>query len=234
MSTRRQWICGTIDSPDGTRQQGGPTELLTLGVADLGKIWKGRQALTVHFLRGEPALHARVLSAARQWLQPDIRFDIVAAPAGDRGDLRVDFNPHTGSWSYIGTDCSLIRPADPTMNLGWAALDTPEDDFNSVVVHEFGHALGLLHEHNHPQVAIPWNKIAVYDELGGDPNYWDKKKVDDNVFAKFAPSTVVTPFDKDSVMMYTVPSTWTTDGSSYMPSPLPSPGDRATFRKLYG
>jgi len=32
-----------------------------------------------------------------------------------------------------------------------------------VIRHEFGHALGLLHEHVHPKNNIPWNKQAIYN-----------------------------------------------------------------------
>ncbi|MGL6111857.1 MAG: hypothetical protein ACRC2B_17335, partial [Rubrivivax sp.] len=114
------------------------------------------------------------------------------------------------------------------------ALDTPQDDFDSVVIHEFGHALGLLHEHNHPEALIRWNKPAVYQDLGGPPNRWSKAAIDSNVFARFDASTVITTdFDHASVMIYTIPAQWTMDGRSFMPSPRLSPGDVGTIRRLY-
>lgn len=235
MAERRQWYCTTVDSPGGQRVQGGPTTLVTLGVADKGKLWPAdHRQLKLGFLRGEAALHQRVLASARHWLVPGVRLDLVMAGEDEAPDLRIDFNPEAGSWSYVGTDNLLINPGQPTMNLGWAGLDTPPDDFDSVVVHEFGHALGLLHEHNHPDAVIHWNKPAVYADLGGPPNRWPKATIDSNVFAAFDRASVVTTgFDKDSVMIYTVPSNWTLDGKSYLPSPRPSAGDQATILKLY-
>lgn len=234
MAERRQWYCTTVDTPGGKRLQGGPTALVTLGVADKGKLWPRGKLLKLRFLRGEAALHQRVLNSARQWLVPGVKLDLALAGAEEAADLRIDFNPDAGSWSYVGTDNTLINPGQPTMNLGWAALDTADDDFSSVVVHEFGHALGLLHEHNHPDAVIHWNKPAVYADLGGPPNHWDKATIDSNVFAAFDQASVVTTgFDKDSVMIYTVPSHWTLDGKSYLPSPRPSDGDKATIAKLY-
>lgn len=42
-----------------------------------------------------------------------------------------------GSWSYIGTDATRLPLESFTMNLGFVDRTT--------VLHEFGHALGLIH-----------------------------------------------------------------------------------------
>lgn len=234
MTARKQWICTAIDTSGGQRVAGSPTVAVPMGIADRDKLWQKGTTLRVRFMGGVPALHARVLEAARAWLVEGVRLAIVEALPGEAAQIRVGFNPNGGSWSYIGTDNLLIQPSQPTMNLGWATLDTPEDDFSSVVIHEFGHALGLLHEHNHPEARIGWNRPAVYADLEGEPNFWDKKTIDDNVFARFDASTVITTeFDQVSVMIYTVPAHWTTNGRSFMPSPRLSDGDIATIRRLY-
>ena len=40
------------------------------------------------------------------------------------------------------------------MNYGWIDADSPEEELRSVVLHEFGHALGLIHEHQNPLSGI--------------------------------------------------------------------------------
>ncbi|WP_419699053.1 M12 family metallopeptidase [Mucilaginibacter sp. NFX135] len=60
--------------------------------------------------------------------------------------LRVGFQ-NTGSWSHIGTNAKGIPRSRATINFGWLSNTLPERDFKQVVLHEFGHALGLIHEH---------------------------------------------------------------------------------------
>jgi serralysin len=232
---RRNWICSTLEVSGGTRVEGSPTQLLPMGVADKDKLWAQGTELKVRFLQGSPELQRRTLKAAGSWFLDGVNLKLRPVQPGEKSDIRIAFNPNSGSWSYVGTDCTTIHPSQPTMNLGWATMETPEKDFSSVVIHEFGHALGLLHEHNHPGAKIEWDKSAVYADLGGDPNNWDKETIDDNVFAKFdAGKVITTDFDNVSVMIYTVPPNWTTNGKSFMPSWKLSPGDEATIQKLYG
>jgi hypothetical protein len=49
------------------------------------------------------------------------------------------------------------------MNYGWLLANTPDQEYSRVVLHEFGHALGAIHEHQHPAAGIPWDKPKVYE-----------------------------------------------------------------------
>jgi hypothetical protein len=169
------------------------------------KLWTNGMTLRVAFLDGDASQHALVRQFAPTWsTYGSIKFDFAnnANP-----HIRIRFNENDGAWSYIGRDCETIPHGQPTMNLGW------QDE--GVILHEFGHTVGLIHEHQNPQGGIHWNKEAVYRDLGGPPNNWSKSVVDHNMFATYDRSQVnATEVDKKSIMLYAIPAAWTADGFS--------------------
>jgi serralysin len=230
----RNWVCATIDRPGGVRFSDSEMRLRARA-AQPSRLWDLGTVLHVGFIGGDAALHDRVLTTARAWLVPGVNLKIAAARPGESSDIRVAFDEAGGSWSAVGKDSRLYEASQPTMNLGWARLDTPEKDFSSVVIHEFGHALGLLHQHNHPLAKISWNKAAVNADLRCEPNRWTQEMIDLNVYEAFDRSEVITTdFNAASVMIYTIPASWTLDGRSFMPSWKLSPGDAEKIRVLYG
>jgi len=179
------------------------------GVFNTSRRWPNGMILRVHFLDGDQAVHQRVEPIAHEWSQfANIQFQFGAGPDAE---IRVAFNPKVGSWSYMGTDCSLPQLAGkPTMNLGWLTAETPEIEYRRVVLHEFGHALGLLHEHLSPTADIPWDEakvISYYQRTNG----WKEEYIRSNVLAIPA-SDRYTEFDKHSIMLYPVPRELTKNG----------------------
>jgi serralysin len=99
------------------------------------------------------------------------------------------------------------------MNFGWLRPDSTDHDVQSVVLHEFGHALGLIHEHQNPSGDISWNREQVINDLSGYPNYWTLDQIEHNMFRSYAAAeTNYTKTDPESIMMYPIPPTWTTNG----------------------
>jgi hypothetical protein len=107
--------------------------------------------ITVWFLGGDPELHVRVRAVAAKWTGPGMANVEFLFLDNGPADIRIVFGPGQGSWSYLGTQCRQVDPSEPTMNYGWLTPNAPDDVLRPVVLHEFGHALGLIHEHQHPR-----------------------------------------------------------------------------------
>ena len=167
-----------------------------------GKRWRNGRTLRVRFMDGDPVVQAKLQPSAHQWSDyANIKFVFGNDPTAE---IRISFRDK-GSWSAIGTD-ALARPSSiPTMNYGWLKPDTPDDEYSRVVIHEFGHALGCIHEHQNPSTNIPWDKEAAYRYYMGPPNNWTRAQVDLNIFQRYSQtSTQFSEFDKDSIMLYAV------------------------------
>jgi hypothetical protein len=197
-----------------------------------GKRWKRGRTLSVRFLGGVRQVQQKVENQAHRWEEfanIKFRFDNAAdAP------IRVAFQQGAGSWSYIGTDALSIPQGQATMNYGWLEPDTDDTEYARVVLHEFGHALGCIHEHQNPAGGIHWNKEVVYAALGGPPNNWSKKEVDANMFQRYSRTiTQFTGLDPTSIMMYSFPKEWTTDGFQAPSNSELSDMDRTFIKKMY-
>jgi hypothetical protein len=199
------------------------------------KKWVTGQTIRIKFLNGDAFLQGKVKQYAAQWLSfANLNFQYVAASAS--ADIKIAFkwNNDGGSWSYLGIDSKSIGQASPSMNFGWFTSSTSESEFSRVIIHEFGHALGLVHEHQSPAANIPWDKPKVYAYYGGAPNYWTTAQVDNNIFAKYSTSqTSYSAFDVQSIMLYAIPASLTTNGFSTPTNTVLSATDKSFIANAY-
>lgn len=160
------------------------------GVVARAVTWRPGQTIKVCFKAGSRVAHERVMRVGREWMQyANVVFDFEenGAPRRCRGDgqedIKIDFIDNKGWWSAYGT---ISRQRDPSMNLQFFGVDTPrysngqpapEAELRRVILHEFGHALGMMHEHQSPNAEcdseINWD--AAYQM--GVKMGWDKEMV---------------------------------------------------------
>jgi len=155
------------------------------------KMWDPGQILRVQFLDGEEALWKKVEGQAREWLKyANLEFEF-----GNflDAEIRVTFKGSGYSSS--------------TMILGGFTKNIDPVELQRVVIHEFGHAIGCVHEQSSPSINIPWDREKVYAYYRSCIG-WDKAKVDHNVFKRYAKSEVffTDHHDPKSIMQYPVPN----------------------------
>lgn len=198
-----------------------------------GKMWAKGRVLKINFLDGSKIQKSRVIEHASQWMiYANIKFDFKATRA--RSDIRISFKADEGSWSYVGTDNLGIPKKEPTMNFGWLEDDTDDKEYNRVVVHEFGHALGCVHEHENPKGGIKWNEAAVYQYFAGPPNYWSKADTYSNVLQKYSLDQLnASKFDPKSIMLYSFPGELIVGGKGTAMNYRLSVCDRSFIKKNY-
>ncbi|MCX7240995.1 MAG: M12 family metallopeptidase [Burkholderiales bacterium] len=200
------------------------------------KKWGSGFTVRCCFLDGSAKMQKKVRVLAKEWekyANVKIKF-VTKGPA----EVRISFYADEGSWSAVGRDAlnrSYFPLHQPTMNFGWVRDDSDPVEDRAVVLHEFGHALGCIHEHQAPTFDRKWNQAAVMKYFQGAPNFWDEEAIRQNVLIKYSPKGIqATRFDPKSIMLYAFDAELFSDGRgpTNQNSDL-SPTDRTMIKQMY-
>ena len=180
-------------------------------VADLFNTWERGSTLRVGFLDRNAGFEDRVRTHVKKWSEAgDIKFQFVTNAAS--AQIRITFLLTDSFSSLVGKEALQAPAGQHTMSLGFRATENREDEFSRLVLHEFGHAIGLMHEHQNPLGGIQWNfNVAI-------PYYRQRIRFPDNPPENVANARIqqqlsalpnssrfnATPFDGKSVMLYKI------------------------------
>jgi hypothetical protein len=224
-----------------------PPEGVASAAAIVCKIWsKSRlQASFVDANHYDPTglIRRRIRTVVQKWSDASlggINFDWIDQMQYD-SDIRISLTPDGTFWSLVGTDTRLSGSNLVTLNLGfnnseyYASDDTNNfyvREFQRLVLHEFGHALGFIHEHLSPKSQITFNEPAAiaYFRKNGLGHLTDDQ-IREQVLTPEPDAENLTGFDLKSVMLYPFPASIAnppTDNNWEL-----SAGDIETVRKAY-
>lgn len=172
-----------------------------------GLYWSNGSTIRVKLMGGSIYVKNKVRQYASEWTQhANLDFQFVNY---GQADIRVSFVQNGSSWSVIGKQALQVSQNEATMNFGWLNDRTPDYEFRRTILHEFGHALGLLHEHQNPTGGIPWNEDAVYRHYRQTQG-WDAQTTYANVIQKASRNaTQFSAYDPRSIMHYPVSASLT-------------------------
>lgn len=204
----------------------------TRAAFEILKLWENGRKIRCRFIDGLADVQAKVEAIAREWeAHANLTLEFVASGSAQ---IRISFAEKGFSWSTVGTDALTVPASEPTMNYGWLEPATSMREYQRVVRHEFGHALGMIHEHQNPaaQGQIPWDKPKVYAHYAQQG--WSREDVDFNIFEVYAEeSTNHSAFDPTSIMQYAVPDSLTIGSYSIGWNTAFSPIDIDYMRRQY-
>lgn len=196
------------------------------------KLWPVGQVLRVKFMDSlSNTLRLRIEKVAKEWeLYANVRLQFVRR---GKAEIRIGMSPREGSWSYMGRDALYLDSLSKTMNFGWFTDRTADYEIRRTTLHEFGHALGLIHEHQNPLQNIQWDTEKVYTYYAQSQG-WSRSDVDQNLFRKYSSTqTQYCRYDPQSIMHYSVPKQLTLDGFEVRWNYLLSLEDKAFINRMY-
>jgi len=210
-----------------------------------------RIRIGVSFLDGTPSQHEDVRKLAPEWTTK------IGAPIEwvfdnkDMNHIRITFKlPNSWSWHGRQAIKNKLSLTEPTMSLGVYNEQPPpsRDRIEQTILHEFGHALALMHEQFNAVGKLTWNRDKVFADVknsdwckNDDGSYMGdakcRKRINDKLIGPDPnqhPCLGAPDFDPTSIMMYDLWPGWTNEypHGLYI-EPKVQPDDLKCVRELY-
>lgn len=225
-------------------------------VGSPGLAWKKQRVITVAFDGGSDELYRLIEQTANEWtaLGGQLSFSFkddtghyrhwTPSDKSPMANIRIAFDD-TGYWSLLGVLAKNVDPGDSTMSFEGFPLDLQQYFYgqnaaewrisyaHTTVLHEFGHAIGLSHEHFNQQCQRDLKMDTIIAYLMGPPNNWSQEQARFNMDAQYyahilaqqagpLESKLITSpaTDQSSVMLYLFPVNYYSSGDKSVCKPI--------------
>lgn len=168
-----------------------------------GWLWAPGQTIVIRFLDGSTRQQQLVAQYANEWRQfANINF--LFDNGTPYANIRITFNGPFNS-SRIGKDALNAPRGEATVRLGSVRDGVAQVDVRRAVLHEFGHVLGCLHEHQHPDANIEWNTQELKKYYNGQG--WSDQDINEQIIKRYSRTlTQYSEYDSESIMIYPIPA----------------------------
>lgn len=175
--------------------------------------WDQGQELKIHVFKDQVSkadvqIIYQALREWRDWVNLEFKVYLEDSTRQFFSHIRIgEIEGDDGCWSAVGKD-SLNTPANEvTLNLGCFRNADYEAKIRTIR-HEFGHALGIQHEHQNPSIPFQFIDEEIYDFCRYNQK-WSDERCFDNILKRLEESydsdeLVCSDFDPESIMLYTI------------------------------
>lgn len=210
----------------------------------------------VYFLDGTEWQQNKVKEIVQAWQSPEIKDRIEflygnrelceTKPAAINADvlsafcrrrhIRIMFNTNLNQ-SMIGTETLTVTDlSQPTMWLSDILPDKEPQNVRRTILHEFGHALGLRHEHQNPDAPFVWKKQSVLADVKAKLASWTMAMVEEWIIKPLGRNYACAgykKFDPTSIMIYPIKESWLSSGKPVPLNDVLASGDVGCVSGLY-
>lgn len=183
-------------------------------VAEKGTLWKPNQTLYIHLLDANKKEFIQIKTIAQEWLKYTSlkpQFIMGKPTKKEVTHIRIQLGKGILNNSSRGTRALLEKKTEATMHLvalrySWIS----EKRKRRLILHEFGHALGLLHEFENPTLPYQWTKKGLTQICKGI--FKPLKKCVLKLTQKNKDIFFFSTFDQDSILNYEILPYMTREG----------------------
>jgi hypothetical protein len=179
-------------------------------MADNYLLWDVGSSLYITFINGSKQLHQKVMQIGNEWSKyANIKF--VERETGE-SNIRIIFNDTGLVKTAVGVMNNMIPQDEPTCFIDTSNIQSATL-FKSIILHTFGHLMGMQHENVVPLNGRKWNYFAL--DKYAIRNKWTEFEKNRRIIYLYSTSVSNSLIaDRRSVMYYTPKEDWVNEKAS--------------------